>query len=163
MVVDGRCCSQLADDIALVNYCSFSSEMLNRTSCQICGRWYLPMFLLRDGSLTMIYRASLMVLVRFWSSLPTMSKFLILILSPVVYSGQILGMGPFDVTRLMCLPWQTGLQCQQSCTIGLAHSGGYKWRSNQDSPSEVCSHLNVQGQWCMTVSFGDQSAKAEKS
>ena len=44
--------------------------MLNRTSSQICGRWYLPMFLLRDGSLTLIYRASLTVLVRFWSSLP---------------------------------------------------------------------------------------------
>ena len=38
------------------------------------GRWYLPIFLLRDGSLTLIYRASLMVLVRLWSSLPTMSK-----------------------------------------------------------------------------------------
>ena len=74
-VVAGRCYSQLADGIALVNYCSFSSEMLNRTSSQICGRWYLPMFLLRDGSLTLIYRASLMVLVRFWSSLPTMSNF----------------------------------------------------------------------------------------
>ena len=27
----------------------------------------------------------------------------------------------------------------------------------------ICSQLNVQVQWCMTVSFGDQSAKAEKS
>ena len=62
----GRCYSQLADGIALVNDYSFSSEMLNRTSSQICGRWYLPMFLLRDGSLTLINRASLMVLVRFW-------------------------------------------------------------------------------------------------
>ena len=26
-----------------------------------------------------------------------------------------------------------------------------------------CSQLNVQVQWCMTVGFGDQSAKAEKS
>ena len=34
----------------------------------MCGRWYLPMFLLRDGSLTLIYRASLMVLMRFWLS-----------------------------------------------------------------------------------------------
>ena len=83
-VVAGRCYSQLADGIAMVNYCSFSSEMLNRTSSQICGRWYLPMFLLRDGSLTLIYRASLMVLVRFWSSLPTMSKFSMIILWPVV-------------------------------------------------------------------------------
>ena len=27
----------------------------------------------------------------------------------------------------------------------------------------MCSQLNVQVQWCMTVGFGDQSAKAEKS
>ena len=37
----------------------------------MCGRWYLPMFLLRDGLLTLMYKASLMVLMRFWSSLPT--------------------------------------------------------------------------------------------
>ena len=59
----GRCYSQLADVIALVNCYNFSSEMLNRTSSQMCGRWYLPIFLLRDGSLTLIYRASFMALV----------------------------------------------------------------------------------------------------
>ena len=48
--------------------------MLSRTSSQICGRWYLPMFLLRDGLFTIIYRASFMVLKRFWSSLPSMEK-----------------------------------------------------------------------------------------
>ena len=31
------------------NYFRLSSEMLSRTSSQICGRWYLPMFLFRDG------------------------------------------------------------------------------------------------------------------
>ena len=39
--------------------------MLCRTSSQICGRRYLPMFLLRDGSLTLMYRASLMVIYRY--------------------------------------------------------------------------------------------------
>ena len=63
---------------------NFSSEMLNRTSSQMCGRWHLPIFLFRDGSLTLIYRASLMVLMRFWSSLPTISKFSMLMLWPVV-------------------------------------------------------------------------------
>ena len=48
--------------------------MLSRTSSQICGRWYLPMFLLRDGLLALMYRASFMVLKRFWSSLPKMVK-----------------------------------------------------------------------------------------
>ena len=55
------------------------------------------------------------------------------------------------------LPWQTGLQSWQSCTIALALSVGYKWGLIS------CSQLNVQVQWCMTVGFGDQSPKAEKS
>ena len=46
-----------------VNYFSFSSKVLNRTSSQICGRWYLPTFLLRDGSLTLMHRASFIVLI----------------------------------------------------------------------------------------------------
>ena len=79
-VVAGRCYGQQADVICLGQFYNFSSEMLNRASSQICGRWYLPMFLFRDGSLTLIYRASLMVLMRFWSSLPTISKISILML-----------------------------------------------------------------------------------
>ena len=51
-------------------YFSFSSEVLNRTSSQILGRWYLPIILLRDGLLTLIYNASFIVLLRLWSSLP---------------------------------------------------------------------------------------------
>ena len=50
---------------------------LCNTSFHICGRWYLPMFLLRDGSLTLMNRASFIALVRFWSSLPIMLKLLI--------------------------------------------------------------------------------------
>ena len=65
----------VADVITTVSiYFNFSSEMLSRTSSQICGRWYLPMFLLRDGLLALIYRASFMVLKRFWFSLPSMVK-----------------------------------------------------------------------------------------
>ena len=55
------------------------------------GRWYLPMFLFRDGSLTLMNRASLIALVRFWSSLPTMVKLLILILWPVVLQWSNIG------------------------------------------------------------------------
>ena len=56
----------VADVIATVSlYFNFSSEMLSRTSSQICARWYLPMFLLRDGLLALMYRASFMVLKRF--------------------------------------------------------------------------------------------------
>ena len=35
-------------------YFSFSSELFNRTSSRICGRWYLPIFLFRDGLFTLI-------------------------------------------------------------------------------------------------------------
>ena len=59
---------QLADVIAMMAdgittkglfYFSLRSEVLNRTSSHMCGRWYLPMFLLRDGLLTLMYNASL--------------------------------------------------------------------------------------------------------
>ena len=53
-------------------YFSFNSGDLTNTSSQICGSWYLPIFLFRDGSLTLISMASLMVLVMLWSSLSTM-------------------------------------------------------------------------------------------
>ena len=62
------------------SYFIFSSEMLNRTSSHMCGRWYLPMFLFRDGFLTPMYIASFMALMRFWSSLPTILKLSILML-----------------------------------------------------------------------------------
>ena len=65
----------MADVIAQGSYLNLSSEVLNRTSSHMCGRWNLPIFLLRDGLLTLIYSASFIALLRFWSSLPTMLKF----------------------------------------------------------------------------------------
>ena len=35
-------------------YFRFSSEMFNRTSSQMCGRWNLPTFLFRDGLLALM-------------------------------------------------------------------------------------------------------------
>ena len=35
-------------------YFKFSSEMLSRTSSHVCGRWYLQIFLLRDGLLVLM-------------------------------------------------------------------------------------------------------------
>ena len=74
-------------------YFKFSSEMLHRTSSQICGRWYLPMFLLRDGLLALMYRASFMVLKRFWSSLPSMVKLSIVTSWPEVLWWSYIGDG----------------------------------------------------------------------
>ena len=42
-VTGGRCYCLMADFIATI-----SSEVLNRTSSHMCGRWNLPIFLLRD-------------------------------------------------------------------------------------------------------------------
>ena len=55
-------------------YFKFNSGDLTSTSSQICGSWNLPMFLLRDGSLTLIKIASFMFLVILLSSLPNMLK-----------------------------------------------------------------------------------------
>ena len=51
-------------------YFSLSSWMLNRTLSRMCSRWYLPVFLLCDGSLTSMKMASVTVLVRFWAFHP---------------------------------------------------------------------------------------------
>ena len=57
-----------------LDYLNFISGDLTNTSSHICGSWYLPLFLFREGSFTLINIASLMVLAMFWSSLPTMLK-----------------------------------------------------------------------------------------
>ena len=86
---------QVVDGIATgQHYFKFSSEMLSRTSSQICGRWYLPIFLFRDGLLTLMYKASLIVLMRFWSSLPSMEKLSIVTASPEVLMWSCIGEGP---------------------------------------------------------------------
>ena len=57
---------------AFICYFNLSSGDLTNTSSQICGSWYLPIFLFKDGSLTLISIASLMALAMLWSSLLTM-------------------------------------------------------------------------------------------
>ena len=44
----------LADVMATGSYFSLSSMLLIRTSSHTCGRWYLPIFLFRDGLLTLM-------------------------------------------------------------------------------------------------------------
>ena len=76
-------------------YFNFSSEVLTRTSSQTCGRWYLPTFLLRDGSLTLMYRASFIVLIWFKSSLPIILKLLMVTLWPLMLLWSYMGEGGF--------------------------------------------------------------------
>ena len=59
----------------LALYLNFNSGDVTNTSSHMCGSWYLPIFLFRNGSYTLINIASLMVLAMAWSSLPTMLNF----------------------------------------------------------------------------------------
>ena len=86
------CCRQM--ELPRV-YFNFSSEVLNGTSSHMCGRWNLPTFLFRDGLLTLINKASLIALFRFWSSLPTMLKLSILMSWPEMVVWSKMGEGPF--------------------------------------------------------------------
>ena len=84
----GRCYSQRV-------LFHFSSVMLIRTSSHTWGRWYLPMFLFRDGLLTLIYIDSLINLERPCSSLPTMLKLLIVVEWPLMLLWSYIGEGAF--------------------------------------------------------------------
>ena len=95
--VVGTCYSQVADGIATGQCLSFNSDVLCKTSSHMWGRWSLPIFLFRDGSLTLISIASLIALMRFWSSLPTVVNLLILIWWPEVLQWSNIGEGAFDV------------------------------------------------------------------
>ena len=69
--------------------------MLFRTSSHTWGRWYLPIFLLRDGLFTLMYIASLISLIRLCSSLPTMVKLSIVVSWPVMVVWSCMGEGCF--------------------------------------------------------------------
>ena len=49
-------------------YFNLRSEMFNRTSSHMWGRWYLPMFLLRNGLFTIMYITPLLALIKLWRS-----------------------------------------------------------------------------------------------
>ena len=85
----------LADVIAKGLYFILSSVVLTRTSSHTWGRWYLPMFLFRDGLLTLIYIDSLINLERPCSSLPTILKLLIVVEWPVMLQWSYIGEGAF--------------------------------------------------------------------
>ena len=79
------------------HYLRCNSADLASTSSQMCGSWNLPMFLLRDGSLTLIKIASLMFLAILLSSLPTILKLSRDTSWPVVFWWSLMGDG-----ALMC-------------------------------------------------------------
>ena len=75
------------------HYFRCNSGDLASTSSQICGSWNLPMFLLRDGSFTLMNIASLMFLAILLSSLPTILKLSRDTSWPVVFWCSMMGDG----------------------------------------------------------------------
>ena len=75
------------------HYFRCKSGDLASTSSQICGNWNLAMFLLRDGSLTLMNIASLMSLAILLSSLPTMLKLSRETSWPVLFWWSMMGDG----------------------------------------------------------------------
>ena len=94
MWVDVICLSGRWND-HWVNYFNLSSLLLLRASSHMWGRWYLPMFLFRDGPLTLMYMDSLISLERFCSSLPTMLKFSSVVVWPEMLLWSWMGKGAF--------------------------------------------------------------------
>ena len=76
-------------------YFKFSSEMFSRTSPKYVADGICLCFLFRDGLLTLIYRASLKVLLRFWSSLPNIEKLSMVTVWPEMLEWLCIGEGAF--------------------------------------------------------------------
>ena len=75
------------------HYLRCNSGDLASTSSHMCGSWNLPVFLLRDGSFTLIKIASLMFLAILLSSLPTILKLSRDTSWPVVFWWSMMGDG----------------------------------------------------------------------
>ena len=80
------------------DYLRWRSWVLNRTSSNMWPNWNLPMLILRNRSLTLMYMASVMVLVMLSVSLSTMEKLSTLVTLAVVLTWSSWGRGPCDVT-----------------------------------------------------------------
>ena len=66
--------SPLCKGMVLLHYLRCSDGVSCSTSCYMWGSWYIPMFLLRDGSFTHMYMIFFILLVTLYDSLPTMVK-----------------------------------------------------------------------------------------
>ena len=146
-VVDGK--------TTKVNYFSFSSDVLNRTSSQTCGRWYLPTFLFRDGSLILMYRAPLIVFIRFRSCLPTMPKLLMVTSCPVMLLWSYMGEGLSDVLWTFLQKFLRTLQCTFYHTPP-CHIGIYRWLPLSLGPAEARSNLSKA---CLWMKFSPATEK----
>ena len=79
------------EEVVVLSYLHHSDGVSWSTSSHIWGGMYFPRFLLRDGSLTLMYTASLIVLVTTCDSLPTMVKHSSLTGCPLVWMWWCIG------------------------------------------------------------------------
>ena len=85
--------------LVLKGYLRWRVGVSCRTSSQMWCNWYLPRFLLRDESLTLMNMASLMVLVTTCTSLPTMEMLSTLMQWSVDWLSWKMGEGPLGVPK----------------------------------------------------------------
>ena len=113
-------------------YFKFSSEMLSRTSSHICGRWYLPIFLFRDGLFTLMYRASFMEVIpsKTFSWLPRTN---------------IIGV----IYRYKC----DRVDCDEEYIGESARNFEESFKEHLKAPSPIHDHLNISGHAVTIDSF----------
>ena len=107
------------------NYLVFSSGLANRTLFQMCGRLYLPMFLLLVGLFTLIHLASLMALAILWPSLAMILKFSIVVLWPVMFWCSKMGDGAFKCSLYLSSKVLAGSIIDSSSHSVLPHLNQY--------------------------------------
>ena len=93
----GGPCAVVLVDLGGRFYFRWKLGMLNKTSSHMWCSWYLSIFLLRNGSLTLMNIDSLMVLAMVCDSLPTMGKFSNLVWWPEVLAWLYMGKVPWGV------------------------------------------------------------------
>ena len=127
----------------------------------MCGRWNLPIFLLRDGLLTLMYSASFIALLRFWSSLPTILKFsmvtwwlVMLLWSNIGEHGvQVYFKGGHTIKSLLMNPKdkdpilkKSGIIYRYKCgRVDCDEEFGERFKEHQKAPSPIFDHSNITG------------------
>ena len=138
--------------------------LLIRTTSQMCGRWYLPMFLLRDGLLTLMNIDSLISLLSLCSSPPIILKLFNVILWPEVLQWSWIGEGAFRCSLylspnvLAVSPMYSSshsnpiyrykcdrLECDEEYIGETARTFGERYKEHLKAPSPIHDHCNTSG------------------
>ena len=117
------------------SYFTFSSEVLSRTSSQMWVRWYLPIFLFRDGLLTLIYNASLIALLRFKGGKTIKS----LLVAPKDQDPILKKSGV--IYRYKC----GRVDCNEEYIGESSRTFGERFKEHQKAPSPIFDHSNNTG------------------